>query len=263
MDRLGDDPVRREEHHHGELVGHDPAGHAAAGDQRGGQQDAGAGVLERRPARQAEQPTAPRGRATRAAGPSRRRKPDRRSPMAGTATNAATPRVPPSASTSCSVRVEVEAGVGSRHLPEHQHGDHQHDGVADRCDGGEREPVPGVEHGRGHGAEGVEQHLRDEEPQQVGGERLLLRRDRRIVDTRGEEVGEPRRRDDAERPSPRRARPRRSTAGRRPPPRRGGCSPRPKWSTKVGTSTADSAPAASSSKSTFDTLFEAWKALPR
>ena len=40
VDRLGDDPVRREEHDHRELVGHDPARHPAAGDQgRRQQQD--------------------------------------------------------------------------------------------------------------------------------------------------------------------------------------------------------------------------------
>ena len=38
---------------------------------------------------------------------------------------------------------------------------------------------------------------------------------------------------------------------------------RPNASTKVGTRTAESAPAARSSKSTFETLFDAWNALPR
>ncbi len=36
----------------------------------------------------------------------------------------------------------------------------------------------------GHRAQGVEQDLGDEEPQQEGGERELVRRDRRVVDPR-------------------------------------------------------------------------------
>ena len=135
------------------------------------------------------------------------------------------PSVPPSASTSSLGRVEVEAGVGPGHLPEHEHGDHEHDGVADRRDGGQREPAAGVEHRGGHRAEGVEQHLRDEEAQQEGGELLLLGGDRRVVDAGGEQVGRATARPRCRRPRPRRARPTRSTAGRRPPPRR--AAPRP------------------------------------
>ena len=56
----------------------------------------------------------------------------------------------------------------------------------------EREPALGVQHGRRDRTERVEEHLRDEEPQQVGRELLLLGGDRRIVDAGGEELGDPR-----------------------------------------------------------------------
>jgi hypothetical protein len=55
VDRLGDDPIGREEHDHGELVGDDPARDATADHEGGGQEDPRAGVLERRPPREAQQ----------------------------------------------------------------------------------------------------------------------------------------------------------------------------------------------------------------
>ena len=128
---------------------------------------------------------------------------------------------------------------------------------------GEGEATPRVQHRGRDRAERVQEHLGDEEPQQVGGELLLLLGDLGIGDAGGEQPRELRARrrcpSTDTTPSPTSAidsTPPATSSTRR-------SSPRLKWATKVGTSTADSAPAASSSNSTFETLLAAWNVLPR
>ena len=183
VDRLGDDAVGSEEHDHGQLVGHDPARHAASGDQRGRQQDPGAGVLQGRPAREAEErphltvaPGAPDAEPEAEPGDAGARRRARRR-------RRRRPSVPPSASTSCSLASRSRPGSGPAICQNASIATTSTTVLPIGADGREREPVLGVEHGRGDRAEGVEQHLGDEEAQQVGGELDLLGGDRRIVDT--------------------------------------------------------------------------------
>ena len=87
-----------------------------------------------------------------------------------------------------------EPGVGSGDHPEHPHRHHDDDGQPDRCDAGDREPPLRVERGDGDGADRVQHDLRDEEVEQEGREAALLLRDVRVLDARGQQARDERRR---------------------------------------------------------------------
>ena len=146
--------------------------------------------------------------------------------------------------------------------------EHHHHGVADGGDGGDGEVPLGVEDGGAHGTHGVEQHLGDEEPQAGRWPAPAARRPRPGRPSRwsagGPAPGRPGPRPGRPGPGP----PAPSRAAPRPDPRppavrRTSGARRSSSSTKAGTSTADSAPAASRSKRTLETEFEAEKMLPR
>ena len=101
--------------HHGELVGDHAAGHTAADDEGGGEQDAGAGVLQRGPARTGGAATARPGRSTAADDARRKRNPERRQPDGGHAHEGGHAERAAEGEAQLLARREVEAGVGSGH----------------------------------------------------------------------------------------------------------------------------------------------------
>ena len=264
VDRLGEHRVRREEEHERHLV-RDRAALDRCCRPRSRHRAAGRPSCSGTP----PIPTAAR----RAVPPDRRttqprhepeRRCARRRPR-GSPTNAATPRVPPSARISSSPAVSRQPGSGPATSRNTTIATTITTVSADRCDRRDGEPALRVEHGDRDGADRVEHHLRDEEPQQEGRQAPLLCRDLtgpRRPRSAGRAIQ--RRRDDRRSPTitPRRTqRDPQQPAGE--PLHRAGSSPRSSRSTNVGTSTADSAPAARSSNSTFETEFDDEYVLPR
>ncbi len=96
----------------------------------------------------------------------RRRTPARRRAITGTAAMATTPAVVPTPSTSRCERRRSRPPSAPDQRPEGHHGQDHHHVVGDRGEGGRREAPGPVEHGGGHRADGVEQHLGHEQPQQ-------------------------------------------------------------------------------------------------
>ena len=260
--RLGEDRVRREEEHERHLVRDGAALHAVADDDRGAEQQADHRVLEHRPPRQTYDATHVVVVATRARGtsrtPLRQHGDERDAHERGDAEGSADREDERLAGG------EVDASGRDRSTSaEH---DHRHDGddrVADRRDRRHGEVALRVEHRHGDRADRVEHHLRDEEPQQQRRQLLLLARLQRLVDAPRQQVGDPRCREDPDhrdhaeeqQGDPQQPAGEALHAARR---RRGRAAP-----TNVGTSTADSAPAATSSNSTFETELLDWYALPR
>src|SRR5512132_1332643 len=93
---------------------------------------------------------------------------------------------------------QVEARVAPGEDSEHHEPGHDQDRVPDGRDRRDDEPALGVQDSDRDGADGVEQHLRHEEPQQERGQALLLGGDRRVVDATGEEACQARCGDDAD-----------------------------------------------------------------
>ena len=188
MDRLGDDPVRRQEQEPPDLVGDHSALDRGAGDDRGAVQECGEPVLHAGPPRQSQQRpeplvgTAEPGHEPEARAPHR----DRRRRHEGDDTQGAT-----ESQEDLLGRGQVEA---RRRSGEHAEGDqerHHHHGVADGRHGGHHEAAACVQHRGGDGAQPVEHDLRDEEPQQERGQLPLLAGDRRVGDRDGQQVGQP------------------------------------------------------------------------
>ena len=194
VDGLGDHAVRREEEHPRHLVRHGPARHRVAEHDRGAQQQTDLGVLQDRPSRQSEEPVHRRIATSEAwsqpeAGPVQRDA--RHRDEGGDAERSA------QGQGELLGQREIEPRIVADQNTEHHETGHDEDRVPDGRDRGDDEPSLGVQHGDGDGADRVEHHLRHEEPQEECSEALLLRRDRRVADTAGQEVGEPRSRDDA------------------------------------------------------------------
>ena len=210
------------------------------------------------------QPDRPRRRRTpgsRGAQRGRRWKPWRQRATDGMATKAATPSVPPRPRRAASPVRQVQARVGPGHDPEQDQGGHEHDGVADGGRGREGEDPPGVEQGDGAEPDRIEQELGQEPPEQDRGQLLLLGRARPTRRSgRSASQGAATMPDDGQRCRARRGR---GPGARRPARSASSSSPRVNRSTKVGTSTADRAPAASSSNTTVGKVLAASKVSPR
>ena len=262
VDRLREHRVGREEEHPGDLVRERPALDGVADDDRGEEQHADHRVLEHRPPREAQH--APDGFVV---APEPRHEPKARcasTAIVGIATNAATPSVPPRARISRSPVVRSSPGAGPATTRKmaialttttvRPIGRHRGDGEA---------PL-GVEDGDRHGTYRVHHDLRARRSAagrsrgRAAGAAIVLVRDaggQDACDQRGRDDPDDRDRSehqegDPEQRGPRAARPRPGRRGR-------------DGSTNVGTSTAESAPAASSSNSTFETEFDDWYVLPR
>ena len=123
-----------------------------------------------------------------------RRNPPRQSATVGDADEGGHPQGPSEGEDQLLPDRQREPGVGSGDHPERPHRHHHDDGQPDRCDAGDREPPLRVERGDGDGADRVQHDLRDEEVEQEGREAALLFRDVRVLDARGEQARDERRR---------------------------------------------------------------------
>jgi hypothetical protein len=194
VDRLRQDRVGREERHEAELVGHHSPGDLIAHHERGAEQDGDVG-LERDPRRQPQQPAqlaVDRAEAGTEAEP-RAQQRDRRHPDEADHAERAADR-----EHELLGHREVEARVGPVQRVEDRHRGDEDDGVGDGSHRHDHEAALGEEDRGGHGADRVEQDLRDEEAQEEGRERHLLGLDVGVRGAARQEPGDGRGEDDAD-----------------------------------------------------------------
>ena len=188
VDRLGDDPVGRQEEDPAHLERNDTALDGPTEDDRSTEQQCGERVLQARPSRQPEQTTEPLVSAGETRPQSEATAPhgDRRDRHERDHAQRAAER-----QHELLVEAQVQTRRRSCHRPERQQESDHHDRVADGCHRRNDEAPLRVQNGDRDRTESVQHDLWDEEPQQECRQVLLSRSDSRIRDRRGQQIGQP------------------------------------------------------------------------